>query len=178
MACPTWRGESFHKEGAVTEKAQCSWCFRLDLGFSRSSWSADLRHQAAASGWRNSHSSDNKRIWKLTVKCTGGQWGCGGETRMGVMCSLFHVSLQTETCKGRLADSLIKCCHASNSFNFANWKLPLTTVLIYRPSLKLLSILKPRWENIQRQGAQINREGDHEPLGRNGITSVLFGLKL
>ena len=46
--CLMCNGSSFHNLGAAVEKALSPLSFRLDLGTSRSSRSADLRHRAGA----------------------------------------------------------------------------------------------------------------------------------
>ena len=45
-ACLMVNGRPFHSLGPAAEKALSPLSFRLDLGTSRSSWSADLRHRA------------------------------------------------------------------------------------------------------------------------------------
>ena len=44
-ACLIWSGRTFQSLGLAMEKALSPLSFRLDLGTSRSSWSADLRHR-------------------------------------------------------------------------------------------------------------------------------------
>lgn len=74
-ACLMWKGKS-SREGAVTEKALSP--VSLDLGTSRSSWSADLRQECRgeAAQWGKVGPG------QLSIKCMGSQWR---EARMEVM---------------------------------------------------------------------------------------------